>query len=180
MAHNSRTSKLHVCQKTRVRSLSNSEGKMALESKGLDMAVVEMAMFTVLEDDVLAYQVTIRLGCKIAWPIYSDISLSNFESALANLRKLLDFSAASCAQSRIRLLFARTAGIFRHVTSGSCFRGARGQPFRCRRESVRVDDQHTQHDLLEQAFGASRDTGDRAGDWTTGEDLCRVMGPRGI
>ncbi|KZT66074.1 hypothetical protein DAEQUDRAFT_752280 [Daedalea quercina L-15889] len=103
--------------------------KTALESRGLDVEVVEMDALTVLEGDLLAYQLglgsevyselaqTVTHVIHLAWPIDFGTPLANFESAIAGLRKLLDFSTASRAQSHMRFLFASTAGIFRRHMS---------------------------------------------------------------
>ncbi|KAH9840927.1 ketoacyl-synt-domain-containing protein [Rhodofomes roseus] len=103
--------------------------KTALEARGLDVAVVEMDRLGVLEGDLLAYQLglgaevyaelaqTVTHVIHLAWPIDFGTPLANFESAIAGLRKLLDFSMASRSQSRMRLLFASTAGIFRRIAS---------------------------------------------------------------
>ncbi|KAI0731474.1 ketoacyl-synt-domain-containing protein [Fomitopsis betulina] len=103
--------------------------KAALESRGLDISVLESDALHVLEGDLLAYQLglgsevyselakTVTHVIHLAWPIDFGTPLANFESAIAGLRKLLDFSTASRAQSRLRLLFASTAGIFRRHVS---------------------------------------------------------------
>ncbi|TFY60143.1 hypothetical protein EVJ58_g5333 [Rhodofomes roseus] len=130
LLHGSQCAKVYtLVRKGAYGQTAKARQKTALDSRGLDVGVIESDTLTVLEGDLLAYQLglgaevyselaqTVTHVIHLAWPIDFGTPLSNFESAIAGLRKLLDFSTASRVQSRMRLLFASTAGIFRRHMS---------------------------------------------------------------
>ncbi|CCM05253.1 uncharacterized protein FIBRA_07463 [Fibroporia radiculosa] len=99
--------------------------RMAFVSRGLDVSLLLSKRVSVIEGDLdassfgLSAELQKRISTSVthivhlAWPINFGLQLSTFESAIHGLRLLIEFAATF--QTRVKFVFASTAGVFRRL-----------------------------------------------------------------
>ncbi|KAH8116797.1 hypothetical protein DFH11DRAFT_1687657 [Phellopilus nigrolimitatus] len=97
--------------------------KAALEERGLDIGLLELTKFVLLEgsldDETLGLDVDIFTQVRTsvthiihnAYPVNFNMSLTSFEPSIAGLRRLIDLALSSPLQSPPRILFTSSIGV---------------------------------------------------------------------